>query len=118
MTAEHEIWIVMCNTDLTEGRGEQFAKYYCQTEATARRLAVKGYVQGSDCPVRSQKAVLFDGSYYFPWSIRPIPPSPEDVGVQKRIDAAKAREDALAKAASLGMTDDEITILRGTPHDR
>lgn len=106
------IWAVYSNDDLTEGRGRQYVKHLCKTEATARRLAKRGYVQGTDCPVEPKTALFIDGKYFLPTSIiNIVPPSAEDEAAQRRFDA---RNLALEKARSLGLTDEEIaSIVKG-----
>ncbi len=103
------LWAVYTNDDLTEGRGRQFVKHFCKMESTAFRLAKKGYVQGTDCPVEPVDAYCVDGKYFLPTSILNIvPPSQEDEARQRVIDARKL---ALEKAKALGLTDEEIALL-------
>lgn len=103
------IWAVITNEDLTEGRGRQYVKHFCKTEATARRLAKRGYVQGTDCPVEPKTALFIDGKYFLPTSIiNIVPPSSEDEAAQRRFDARKL---ALEKARELGLTDEEIAVI-------
>lgn len=110
MTKEITLWAVYTNSDLTEGRGRQFVQHFCRTEATAKRLAKRGYVQGTDCPVEPVKAVEFDGKYVLPMSLLKIEePSKEDEIAAVRIDAHRA---AIMRAKELGLTDDEIKSLR------
>ncbi len=109
MAEKLTLWAVYTNDDLTEGRGRQFVKHFCKMESTALRLAKKGYVQGTDCPVEPVDAFCVDGKYFLPTSILNIvPPSREDEARQRTVDARKL---ALEKAKALGLTDDEIALL-------
>lgn len=109
MAEKLTLWAVYTNDDLTEGRGRQFVKHFCKMESTAIRLAKKGYVQGTDCPVEPVDALYVDGKYFLPTSILNIvPPSPEDEARQRVIDARKL---ALEKAKALGLSDEEIALL-------
>ncbi|MBN58699.1 hypothetical protein [Thalassolituus sp. UBA3500] len=101
------VWVAWTNTDCTEGRGRQIPKAVCESEATAMRLGKKGYVQGSDCPVREAVAVKVNNCWLVPGKIEPI--SSEDVAAQARIDARRA---ALKKAKDAGLTDDELRLLK------
>lgn len=109
MTHSITIWVVYTNDDLTEGRGREFVKHFCKTEATATRLAKNGYVQGADCPVFPVEAQVVGGRAFLPISIISIiPPSAEDEATQRRIDGHKL---AMEKARSLGLSDDDIAVL-------
>lgn len=109
MAEELTLWAVYTNDDLTEGRGRQFVKHFCKTQATAVRLAKRGYVQGTDCPVEPVKAIMVEGKYFLPTSmLNIVPPTKEDEDQQRRIDDQKR---ALEKAKALGLSDDEIAAL-------
>lgn len=106
------LWAVSCNDDLTEGRGREYVKHFCRSEATAKRLAKRGYVQGCDCPVYAVKALVLEGKHVLPMSlISIVEPSVEDEKAQRRINEKNV---VIEKAKSLGLTDDEIaTIVKG-----
>lgn len=108
---EREIlWTVHTNTDLTEGRGREYVKHFCKLQATAIRLAQRGYVQGSDCPVSTAEVLVLDGQRVLPASLIHVElPTAEDERAEQRILARKA---ALERAESLGLTPDEIAALR------
>ncbi len=97
------IWLVLANTDDTEGRGREYVKHVTEIEATAVRLGRKGYVQGGDCPVVRGHAVKINGTWFVPGEI--VRPSKDDMQSQERIDARRA---AYEKAKSLGLSDEEI----------
>lgn len=104
------LWAVKTNTDLTEGRGREYVKAFCKLRATAIRLSKKGYVQGGDCPVAPIEVLLLDGKRVLPASVILVQePTPDDEAMEKRLIA---KEEALAKAKSLGLTDDEILAIR------
>lgn len=108
--AEIVLWAVSTNSDLTEGRGRQYIAHFCRTEATARRLAKRNYVQGTDCPVEPIKVLELDGRHVLPMSLLKIEdPSKEDLIAGEKIDAHRA---AVARAKELGLSDDEIKALR------
>ena len=113
MSYRTHLWTVSTNTDLTEGRGRQYVKHFCEAEATARRLAKSGYVQGTDCPVSQVEVLWLDGKPVLPTSIiRVEAPTAEDIAVQKRIDE---RQEVEARAKAAGLTDADIALLRGAP---
>jgi hypothetical protein len=107
--ADVTLWAVFCNDDLTEGRGREYVKHFCRLEATAKRLAKRGYVQGTDCPVYPVKALVLDGKHVLPMSlINIVEPNADDARAQLVLEARNA---ALEKAKSLGLTDDEIAAI-------
>lgn len=112
MAEKKTLWAVYTNSDLTEGRGRQFVKHFCEVRATAERLAVGGYVQGTKCPVKPIEALVVEGKHFLPASIiNIVPPSVDDEAAQRRMDM---RELAIEKAKSLGLSDEEIqSIMKG-----
>ena len=105
------LWAVWTNSDLTEGRGREHVKYFCRTEATAKRLAKRGYVQGGDCPVKPVTVLFLDGKHVLPANlINVVEPTEEDINAERRISVHRA---ALEKAKALGLSDDEIKAIRG-----
>lgn len=107
MESERTAWVVYTNTDLTEGRGHQFPLHVCDKEATAIRLAHKAGVMGSDAEVKSVSLVKADGAWYGPVSIKQ--PTVEDNRAQKLMDDRRA---AVSRARQLGLSDDDIRLLR------
>jgi len=102
-------WVVESNTDLTEGRGTPYPKYVCETEATARRLAKNGYVQGSNCPIRTTELIKVKGDWCWFGPVVVQTPTSADLAEQLRLDTANK---ALARAKELGLTEEEIKALR------
>jgi len=104
-----EVFTVEDNSDHTEGRGRQFIKAYTTSETCAKRIAKRGYVQGTDNPIGT--AVLFeiDGHYYPVNSeVRLHTPTEEDL---KKDEFLKSYDGIVEKALNLGLTEEEIGIL-------
>jgi len=74
---EKTVYVVYTNTDLTEGRGHEYPIAVCEMKSTARRLAHKKGVQGTDATVNESKSYLIRARWYGPVSM--IKPSKEDV---------------------------------------
>lgn len=109
--AKETLWAVYTNSDLTEGRGRQFVKHFCRLKATAIRLAKKGYVQGSDCPIKPVEVLNLGGVHVLPMSVINIEaPTKEDEAHEARI---VARDEAIARAKQAGLSDEDIALLRG-----
>lgn len=113
MSERITLWAVYTNMDLTEGRGREYVKHFCRTQATATRLAKKGYVQGTDCPVREVEVLELNGRHVLPTSlINIVEPTSEDNATQVRLTA---RQMAVEKAKAAGLTEDEINLLASRP---
>ena len=109
MNDKKTVWVAYTNTDCTEGRGLDVPIAVCAAEATARRLARKRYVQGSDGPVRTMELVEIDGKWYAPSdAINVVGPTREDIAAQAAIDARRAVVD---KAKAAGLTDADLLAL-------
>lgn len=107
------LWAVYTNSDLTEGRGQEYVAHFCETEATAQRLAKRGYVQGTDCPIQPVEVLELDGRHVLPTSLLNIVrPTDEDKAAEIRLAAKKQ---AFEKARSAGLTDEEIKLLGEKP---
>jgi len=101
-----QVWVAWTNTDCTEGRGYQYPKAVCDSEACAIRLGHKGSVQGSNCSITEQIAVKVNNNWLIPGRI--VRATKEDDVKQKRIDAKKA---VFEKAAAAGLTEEEIQLI-------
>lgn len=111
MTEERILYVAYTNTDCTEGRGTDIPIATCESEVTAKRLAKRSYVQGSDGPVREMRLLHHDGKWYAPLGcINIIPPSDED---KLEIAAITKKNSAMEKAKAAGLTDDDIKDLIG-----
>ena len=103
-----EIFIVWSNTDLTEGRGNEIPVAYCEKQATAKRLAKKKGVMGSDASVKPYKSIFHDGTWVAPFDMTPS--TREDDEAQKKIDAYNK---AAEKARAAGLSDFDLALLKG-----
>jgi hypothetical protein len=104
-----EVFAVMGNRDLTEGRGGNFVKSYCEVYATAVRLGNKGYIQGSNCPIETRPLYKIEefGRWLGPVEI--FPPSQADTKHQLTLDKYKS---AMAAAVSAGLTQEQIKLIQ------
>ena len=105
---ERTVFAVWTNTDLTEGRGSEYVQCFCELQATAIRLARKKGVQGSNARVTEQHLFRSGRSWFGPVVV--TSPTSEDTQVEIQLDS---RRKAIARAKELGLTDDDITALRG-----
>lgn len=112
---EQTVYAVWTNTDLTEGRGREYVQYLCEKKSTALRRAKKNYVMGTDSRVTEEK--IFQSGYQWYGPVRIIEPSREDLQAEEQLIAAEkaktAKEAAIAKAKSLGLSDADIKALKG-----
>lgn len=102
-------WCVISNEDLTEGRGGPVIVAVCRLEATARRLALRRGVQGTNATVQAVPIWRVDGIQYGP--IYLVPATEQDTATQTALDAQRQ---ALGRARALGMTEPEIMALMTT----
>lgn len=110
------VYLVMNNSDLTEGCGDEYVCAVCSNEITAQRIAKGKYVQGTDCPVLEKKMTLFNGEWYIPFKYVPITlPTSDDLAEEYRLAKLKMRherrEKTLAKAKALGLTEEDFNII-------
>lgn len=106
-------WAVFVNSDLTEGRGCEVIQALCRIEATAIRLARHANVQGSDGVVRRVRLFIreYEGPGYIYGPVQLKEPSAADEKEQAEIDRRRAVEE---KARALGLSAEELLVLRGT----
>ncbi len=112
----NKVYVVMNNTDRTEGRGNEYVYAVTELLSTALRVSKGLYVQGTDCPIFEQKFTVFDGVKYLPITGIPfILPTQADIDLDRKISEKLARDrlrqDIIDKAFRLGLTKDEIAIL-------
>lgn len=106
LLTQSEVFVVWCNTDLTEGRGYDYPVYTCRKEATAWRLAKGINVQGSNGRVEKVNLYRIDGTVYGPTLVTES--TKEDDKEQEKMEALnRIRE----KALRAGLTEEEIVIL-------
>jgi len=106
MPETKEIFIVWTNTDLTEGRGYSIPIEYCETRATAQRLAKKRGVQGSDADVRPFQAIMHNNQWCAPFNLQNA--TKDDLQTQAKLDE---RERIARKAIDLGISEAELMLL-------
>lgn len=103
-----DVWIVLQNTDLTEGRGSCEPIAVAESETTAMRLGKGKDVQGCDCRIEKVEAFqLRDSRYWYaPVSIQ----SPNHA--DRMIDELRERKRAAEiRAEQLGLTKEEVADL-------
>lgn len=109
-----EAFAVYTNTDLTEGRGLQYPLYVCEYESSAIRLAKGRGVQGSNATIHRVEILNHNNMLYGP--VKLVRPDEEDLRVQNEIDKQRRIQEqknaVLEKAKQLGLTEDEIKVLR------
>lgn len=113
-----KFYVAYTNTDCTEGRGSEIVFAISECESTVIRVGKKRYVQGSDCPIQEAELVNIDGKFYVPIHYVPFTqPTIEDRKNEAALYAErelKAKKDeVLVRAKSLGLSDEEIKLLRG-----
>lgn len=107
MANTRDVYVAWTNSDLSEGCGHTYPLVVCEEYETAVRLGMGGGVQGSDCKVTKEKAVVVNERWCAPTRI--IHPSIADIQLKlKRVDCAKLVD----KALNLGLTLEEIEKLR------
>jgi len=107
ITHEKDVYIAWTNTDLTEGRGQEYPLAVCEKRATAIRLGKKGYVMGSDCRVARAKAFKINNRWYYLGKL--IPSTKEDDARELQLNS---RDEAQQKAFAAGLTEEDIIALR------
>lgn len=102
------VWVAWTNTDLTEGRGNQYPLCVAESKEAAERVGKNGGVMGSNCHVSAAIAVMVNNTWLIPGVIQK----------ETKLDAAlrlkrEIREMAIAKAKAAGLSEDEIAALTG-----
>jgi hypothetical protein len=110
MMEERKAYAVWTNTDLSEGRGVEYVKFYTEKYSTAKRLAKGNYVQGADCRIAEEIFLWHDFKWYAPGPLV-LEPTSDDLKQEEFF----AREAEIARvvdrAKKLGLTQQEIDIL-------
>jgi hypothetical protein len=112
-TETKTVYVVWANTDMTEGRGVEYIKHFCEKESTAQRLAKKGYVMGSDARYTEQTLYKHDGRWFGPVMIS----SPSEQDSRQEAELARQREAkakrtaAINRAKGLGLSEEDIALL-------
>jgi hypothetical protein len=106
-----KIYCAMSNTDLTEGRGYPVVRYACTLKETAERLCKGIGPMGSPGYVSEVDVLEHDGKLYVPYSVLQITqPTKAD---EKKAEEDKQKETVMNKAVRLGLTPEELQILKG-----
>lgn len=100
------VFIVWTNTDLTEGRGHQVPVAFCESRATAMRLAKRAGVQGTDADVQAFPAIKHHGSWCAPFQMT----RSTDADKKQEIELDK-RAKLIEKAIASGMTKEDLAAL-------
>ena len=105
----YHIWIVVSNTDLTEGRGMETIIAYSMSKTTAERLAKGKGVQGTNAYVRPSTAYKLNNQWYVPICSGEMNyPNDQD---RAKDTLEKRKQEVHDKALSLGLTEEEIGLL-------
>jgi hypothetical protein len=114
---EQQIYAVYTNTDLTEGRGQEYCMALAENESTAIRLAAGKGVQGMNARVMKANRILVKaGEYRKTWyapSLLVHKPNREDLENERIINAERAKNLLLEKFKSgeeLSKTERELII--------
>lgn len=110
ITAVRKVVAVRSNRDLTEGRGEEYQKALCETQATANRIGRGGYVQGTDCPTRPQMLFQINGQTTWFGPVDVVKATDNDF---KRQAIMNEQQAAIERAKSAGLSDDDLRLIRG-----
>ena len=100
-------FVAYTNTDLTEGRGSTIPRFICRSYSTAKRLAQKIGVQGSDGDIKELQLFAVNGQWYGPVTLHEA--TAEDL---KNDQEYRAYKEAVSKALAAGLTGDDLKILR------
>jgi hypothetical protein len=104
---EKEVWLVITNTDTTEGRGWDKILYYCTSKSTAERLAIGKGVQGSMARVEARKAFLINKDWNCKIDLEL--PTKQD---NEKDELYKKQQEVKEKALKLGLSEEEIKLLK------
>ncbi len=103
-------WGVRTNTDLTEGKGEEYFEIFCRLKETAIRLGHKRYIMGSDCPIEQVTLHKINNKWYGP--VRVNYGNNQDIALN---NARLKYEDTISKMMEAGI--DEQTINNFVDYD-
>lgn len=110
------LFAVYVNTDLTEGRGNQYPRFICEKQSTALRLAKCADVQGSDGTVRPVNIFWYCKQWYGPIIGIEYPTENDKKEELLLLELAEQKgkfAEAVAKARILGLSDEYLAILSG-----
>jgi hypothetical protein len=111
------VYVVITNTDLTEGCGMEVPLAVCEMRSTAERIGKNNYIQGSNCPIIEYDAKW--DPFYKQW-IGPIfimRPSVEDIEKEKAREKVAAYEntklETIRKMHDMNFPTEMIDFVRG-----
>lgn len=104
------VFVAYTNSDLTEGKGTDIPIAVCKLESTAKRLANKRYVQGSNGPVRKIDLKWIDGHWYGKSNdcFLITYPTREDEKAQELQDK---RTTIIQRIKATGVSDDDLKLI-------
>ncbi|HFV9295525.1 TPA: hypothetical protein ACIAIE_005431 [Serratia fonticola] len=106
-TEVKDVWLVVTNSDLTEGRGLPVILFACDNPVTAERLARKQGVMGSDANVEKSNAYKICNHWFSRGAIQAA--SQQD----KLIYATRLERNAvIEKMREKGFSEEEISALK------
>lgn len=97
-----KVWVVIGNTDNTEGKGSPVYIAFTPSESGARRIAKGHGARSTPAQVEEIEVFWIKGRWYGPVTIDT--PGDGDLLRDRRLDV-------LVRARELGMTDDELALL-------
>ena len=101
-----EVYVAWTNTDLTEGRGAKCPLVVCESKETAEHLGKGCCVQGTDCRVTKEEAIVVGFHTYVPGL---IVPDPEEIKVAR--EKKNIRDKVFEKARALGLTEQDLQVI-------
>ncbi len=101
-----DVFVLYTNTDLTEGRGNQYPISVCESESTAIREGCKKGVQGTDIRAEKEFAVRIDGNWFA--SVNIIKPTSDD---EMKDETAQKIQAIKEKLKNSGLTAEEMVLL-------
>jgi len=115
--AQKQYFVVLTNSDGTEGKGRTYPLAITTILSTAIRLSKGKYVQGTDCPIEEITAFLIDDKWYFPFvAVNIVLPTKEDLQKDEELKAEKEKkekyEKTLLKIQQLGVSQEDLDIIR------
>lgn len=110
-------YIVLANSDMTEGRGRTYPLAITKILSTAIRLSKGNYAQGTDCPIEEITAFLINDNWYFPSrAVNIVYPTQEDLQNEEELKAKKEKEEKykeiLLRLRQLGISQEDLNIIR------
>lgn len=112
-----KLYVAETNSDRTEGRGIQYVLAASKSKTALQRHTKNKYIQGSDCPIGSCEILEIDGQKYVMLENVPmVIPTAEDLladhQLELEIQLQEKKLQVLEKAKTLGLSDEEIKILK------